>query len=165
MNRQDGLDVNYLSKVIKQSASLNYSVTEEQIREICRKTNMDEMALLKSSLKCLLSLLEYNAKQSARINKAEDELKVLKEEVKVLRNQKVVSREDLRMCRMKNGAVTNYRYDASKELVNYYASKGLSNEEIAKELNISKSTVWRRKKEHERAVHKLLGLQDFTKKG
>lgn len=161
MNRQDGLMVNYLSKVINQSTGLNYSITEEQIKEIYRKTNLDEVSLLKSSLACLLSLLEYNAKQSAKMNKAEDELKILKEEVKLLRSQKVVSREDLRMCRMKNGAVTNYRYEASKELVDYYASKGLSNEEIAKELNISKSTVWRRKKEYERAVQKKLGLQDY----
>lgn len=158
MNRQDGLEVNYLSKVINQSASLNYSVTEEKIEEICRKTNMDGLGLLKSSLACLLSLLEQNAKQSARLNKAEAELKVLKEEVKMLRSQKVVSREDLRKCRMENGAVTNYRYDASKELVNYYASKGLSNEEIAKELDISLATVWRRKKEYKNAVHKKLGL-------
>lgn len=158
MNRQDALEVDYLSKVINQSASLGYSVTEEKIEEICRKTNMDGLGLLKSSLVCLLSLLEHNAKQSARINKAEDELKVLKEEVKMLRSQKTVSKEDLRMCRMENGAVTNYRYDASKELVNYYASKGLSNEKIAKELGISLSTVWRRKKEYERAIHKKLGL-------
>lgn len=158
MNRQDALEVDYLSKVINQSASLGYSVTEEKIEEICRKTNMDGLGLLKSSLVCLLSLLEYNAKQSAKMNKAENELRILKEEVKILRSQKFVSKEDLRMCRMKNGAVTNYRDDASKELVNYYASKGLSNEEIAKELNISKSTVWRRKKEYERAVLKKLGL-------
>ncbi len=161
MNRQDGLVVNYLGKVINQRAGLNQSITEEQIREICRNTKLDELSLLKSSLACIVSLLEYNAKQSAKMNKAEDELRVLKGEVKLLRSQKVVSREDLRKCRMENGAVTTYRYDASKELVNYYASKGLRDEDIAKELGISESTVWRRKKEYERALHKKLGLEDY----
>jgi DNA-binding NarL/FixJ family response regulator len=158
MNRNKEYEVNYLSKIIKDNTNTNFLMTDEQLQAICTRTKLEGEELLKASLQLLTKIADYYAKQSVKINTLEKELKAASGELSLLRSTKLIKHNELIECRMKNGGITTYRHDASKELVNYYVSKGVSNEEIAKELGISESTVWRRKKEYEKALQKRLGI-------
>lgn len=101
-------------------------------------------------------IADYYAKVSVKMNKTESELVAAKEELKLLRSKNSAALNEIRKCKMIEGGKTSYNHGASKELVNYYAKKGMSNEEIAGELSVSESTVWRRKKEYEKACNSLI---------
>ncbi|OAA83558.1 helix-turn-helix domain-containing protein [Clostridium ljungdahlii] len=154
MNKNDIYEVNYISIVIKENVNSYFFMTDEQLQEIYKRTKLDGYELVKASLQVLLMMADYYSRQSVKMGKAESELKAAKEELNVLRSKNAVSLNELRKCKMKKGGKTSYNHGASKQLVDYYAKKGMTNKEIAKELGISESTVWRRKKEYEKELYK-----------
>ena len=150
-------EVNYISTIIQENANSNF-LTDQQLEAICKRTKLGGVELLKVSLQILSKMADYYAKVSVKMNKTESELKAAEEELNLLRSKNAVSLNELRKCKTQKGGKTSYNYGASKELVNFHVKQGMTDEEIAKELGISKSTVWRRKKEYEKSIRENLGL-------
>lgn len=150
----------YLSRVIKNYMYLKKELTIEQVEGVVKLTHLDKDSLLEVTLSLLLGVAEDYLKQRSQLKEATDELSILRSENEMLRTKRSLSIEDLRMARMKAGAVgkTAYRYDVSPERIMGLSSLGMTDKEIADKLNISVSTVRRRKKEHEEAIYKKLGL-------
>ena len=151
-------EIKYVTECLRNNKTYGDKVTDVQIDYICQRVGLN----IKESFSCSVALVavtaDLYAKQSVEMNKLKAENTAIKAQLELLKNNKVVSDKELRLCKMKNGGQTAYKHEASKELISYYKQRGMSNEDIAKELGVGLTTVWRRLNDYKRSQEKRLGI-------
>ena len=79
-------------------------------------------------------------------NRLKEQVEMLEKTLEEVRHMGTVNGHYMERARVKNGAKTAYKEEASEEKVYEYLVKGYSPEQIAEQLNVHIGTIYRRKK-------------------
>lgn len=118
-----------------------------QWEQMCKDTGMLD-GQLKNTIICLLDAMSSRYVNSqVKIKQLENKINILESDIKTLKNNKDASEYELNKARLENGVKLASKPQASKEIIEAMRERGLTYEEIASMLKISRSTVWRHLKE------------------
>ena len=131
---------------IKELLKLNRKDNEIDFRqwgEICRYTGMTD-AQLKYTILCLLdSMSTQYVNSQIKIKELENKISILETDIETLKKSNNISDYELNKARVKQGVPIARKPQADKEVILALRERGLTYEEIADKLNISRTTVWR----------------------
>ena len=82
-----------------------------------------------------------------KIKELENKISVLESDIKTLKDNTQAGEYELNRGRLKNGVKLASKPQASKEVILALKERGMTYEQIADMLKISRSTVWRHLKE------------------
>lgn len=135
---------------IKELLKLNRKDDEIDSRrweEICRYTGMTDDQL-KYTILCLLdSMSTKYVNSQVKIKYLENKISVLETDIETLKKNNNMSDYELNKARVKQGVPIARKPQADKEIILALRERGLTYEEIADKLNISRTTVWRHLKD------------------
>lgn len=135
---------------IKELLKLNRSHKEVGFgvwEDICKSTGMLD-GQLKYTIICLLDNMSTKYINSqCKIKELENKISVLESDISTLKENSQASNYDLAVKRLENGVKIASKPQASKEVIVAMRERGLTYEQIASSLKISRSTVWRHLKE------------------
>lgn len=135
---------------IKELLKLNRKDDEIDFRrweEICRYTGMTDDQL-KYTILCLLdSMSTKYVNSQVKIKYLENKISILETDIETLKKNNTISDYELNKARVKQGVPIARKPQADKEVILALRERGLTYEEIADKLNISRTTVWRHLKE------------------
>ena len=118
-----------------------------QWEQICKDTGMLD-GQLKNTIICLLDAMSSRYVNSqVKIKELENKISVLESDIKTLKDNPQAGEYELNRGRLENGVKLASKPQASKEIIEAMRERGLTYEEIASMLKISRSTVWRHLKE------------------
>lgn len=118
-----------------------------QWEQICKDTGMLD-GQLKNTIICLLDAMSSRYVNSqVKIKELENKISVLESDIKTLKDNPQAGEYELNRGRLENGVKLASKPQASKEIIKAMRERGLTYEEIASMLKISRSTVWRHLKE------------------
>lgn len=131
---------------IKELLKLNRKDDEIDSRrweEICRYTGMTDDQL-KYTILCLLdSMSTKYVNSQVKIKYLENKISILETDIETLKKNNNTSDYELNKARVKQGVPIARKPQADKEVILALRERGLTYEEIADKLNISRTTVWR----------------------
>lgn len=114
-----------------------------QWEQICKDTGMLD-GQLKNTIICLLDAMSSRYVNSqVKIKELENKISILESDIKTLKENTQASDYELEKNRLSNGVKIASKPQASKEVIVAMRERGLTYEEIAEKLKISRSTVWR----------------------
>lgn len=132
-----------LLKLNRKSAQIGFG----QWEQICKDTGMLD-GQLKNAILCLLDAMSSKYVNSqVKIKELENKISVLESDISTLKNNSQASNYDLAVKRLENGVKLASKPQASNEVIIAMRERGLTYDEIASMLKISRSTVWRHIKE------------------
>ena len=118
-----------------------------QWEQICKDTGMLD-GQLKNTILCLLDAMSSRYVNSqVKIKELENKISVLESDIKTLKDNPQAGEYELNRGRLENGVKLASKPQASKEVIEAMRERGMTYEEIASMLKISRSTVWRHLKE------------------
>lgn len=132
-----------LLKLNKKSEQIGFG----QWEQICKDTGMLD-GQLKNTILCLLDAMSSRYVNSqVKIKELENKISVLESDIKTLKDNPQAGEYELNRGRLENGVKLASKPQASKEVIEAMRERGMTYEEIADMLKISRSTVWRHLKE------------------
>lgn len=114
-----------------------------QWEQICKDTGMLDGQLKNTTLYLLDAMSSKYVNSQCKIKELENKISILESDILTLKNNPQASDYDLAVKRLENGVKIARKPQASKEVIEALRERGLTYEEIASMLNISRSTVWR----------------------
>lgn len=151
-----GLKLEDLLKINRVEATIR----KEDLEYLKKYTNMTEEQLLCAAIVLVKKLNDLTDKQEELIKQQVEKEKLqervidgMASDLNVLKEDRNASENKLRLERQKKIKYA-YKEDASVDKVVALKNKGLSNKEIAEQLDISTVTVWSRLKEAKKAHNK-----------
>ena len=128
-----------LLKLNKKSESIGFG----QWESMCKDTDMLD-GQLKNTIICLLdSMSKRYINSQIKIKELENNVNILESDIKTLKNNPQAGEYELNRGRLENGIKLASKPQASKEVIEALRERGLTYDEIASMLKISRSTVWR----------------------
>lgn len=156
MKEMKGLKLEDLLKINRVEATIR----KEDLEYLKKYTNMTEEQLLCAAIVLVKKLNDLTDKQEELIKQQVEKEKLqervidgMASDLNVLKEDRNASENKLRLERQKKIKYA-YKEDASVDKVVALKNKGLSNKEIAEQLDISTVTVWSRLKEAKKAHNK-----------
>ena len=114
-----------------------------QWEQMCKDTDMLD-GQLKNTIICLLdSMSKRYINSQIKIKELENNVSILESDIKTLKNNQQAGEYELNRGRLENGIKLARKPQASKEVIEALRERGLTYDEIASMLKISRSTVWR----------------------
>lgn len=118
-----------------------------QWEQICKDTGMLD-GQLKNTILCLLDAMSSRYVNSqVKIKELENKISVLESDIKTLKDNPQASEYELTKERLSNGVKIASKPQASKDVIEAMRERGMTYEQIASMLKVSRSTVWRHLKE------------------
>ena len=128
-----------LLRLNKKSESIGFG----QWEQMCKDTDMLD-GQLKNTIICLLdSMSKRYINSQIKIKELENKVSILESDIKTLKNNQQAGEYELNRGRLENGIKLASKPQASKEVIEALRERGLTYDEIASTLNISRSTAWR----------------------
>ena len=128
-----------LLRLNKKSESIGFG----QWEQMCKDTDMLD-GQLKNTIICLLdSMSKRYINSQIKIKELENKVSILESDIKTLKNNQQAGEYELNRGRLENGIKLASKPQASKEVIEALRERGLTYDEIASMLKISRSTVWR----------------------
>jgi DNA-binding NarL/FixJ family response regulator len=132
-----------LLKLNKSSKEIGFGVWDD----MCKSTGMLDGQLKYTIIMLLDNMSTKYVNSQAKVNELENKIKCLESDVKTLKETSYATGRDLAIERTKNGVKIASKTTASVETIDTLRDRGLTYEQIAESLKVSRSTVWRHLKD------------------
>lgn len=116
-------------------------------KEVCEYAGLTDAQLKYTAMLLIESMGKSYIKSMARENELKKKVEALESDIKTLRENPQATSNELTKERLKNGVKIASKPGASKEIIEALRKTGMSYDQIAVKLGISRSTVWRHLKE------------------